>query len=90
MIDAQRAYEIGLANGVCAASELEKTVESIANRIMENAPQAQTQLIGAVNAGFETQTDGFMAEAEAFGACFDTENFVEGTQSFLRKRKPRY
>lgn len=90
MIDAQRAYEIGLANCVCSALELNKTVEILASQIIENAPQAQTQIIGAVNAGYETQTDGYAAEAEAFGTCFGTENFREGTQSFLRKRKPKY
>ena len=90
MVDAQRAYEIGLANRVCSSSELNKTVEILASQIIENAPQAQTQLIGAVNAGYETQTDGYAAEAEAFGTCFGTENFREGTQSFLRKRKPKY
>lgn len=90
MIDAKRAYEIGLANRVCSASELKKTAESLAYQIMENAPEAQTLLIGAVNAGYETQTDGPAAEAEAFGLCFGTENFREGTQAFLRKRKPKH
>lgn len=90
MIDAKRAYEIGLANCVCAASELKKTVETLSYQIMENAPQAQTQLIGAVNASYEIHTDGYKAEADAFGTCFGTENFKEGIQAFLSKRKPRY
>lgn len=90
MIDAQRAYEIGLANRVCSLSELDKTVEALAHQIMGNAPEAQTQLLGAVNAGYETVSDGYKAEAEAFGTCFGTDNFREGTQSFLRKQKPKY
>jgi len=90
MVDANRAYEIGLANFVCSLSELTNTVDKLANQIIGNAPEAQTQLIGAVNAGYETQTDGYKAEAEAFGACFGTDNFRVGTQSFLRKQKPKY
>ena len=45
MIDAKRAYEIGLANRVCSASELKKTAESLAYQIMENAPEKIDDMI---------------------------------------------
>jgi DNA primase len=31
-----------------------------------------------------------LAEAEAFGDCSATEDFVEGIEAFLAKRKPRF
>jgi enoyl-CoA hydratase len=32
--------------------------------------------------------NGFDAEITEFGKCFGTEDFKEGTQAFLGKRKP--
>jgi enoyl-CoA hydratase len=40
-----------------------------------------------VNAGFKEGKDGFKAEIKAFGQCFGTEDFREGTGAFLEKRK---
>jgi enoyl-CoA hydratase len=90
MLDASRAYEIGLANRVCAAVDLQSTVHELANEIIKNAPQAQQQLLAAVQAGYEPNTDGFAAETEAFSVCFDSENFRQGVTAFLQKRPPKF
>ena len=90
MIDAQRSYEIGLANMICPPAALKSKVQDLAAAIVKNAPQAQQQLLAAVCAGFDLQTDGYAAELEAFGACFGTDNFVHGTKAFLYKRKPKF
>ena len=90
MIDAQRAYEIGLANVVCSPKELDAKVLELAAAILKNAPEAQLQLLAAVCAGYDPQTDGYAAETEAFGACFGTDNFTQGTKAFLQKRKPKF
>ena len=90
MIDAQRAYEIGLANAVCSPKELDAKVLVLAAAILKNAPEAQLQLLAAVRAGYDPQTDGYAAETEAFGACFGTDNFTQGTKAFLQKRKPKF
>ena len=90
MIDAQRAYEIGLANVVCSPKELDTKVLELATAILKNAPEAQQQLLAAVRAGYDPETDGYAAETEAFGACFGTENFRQGTTAFLQKRKPKF
>ena len=90
MISAQRAYEIGLANVICPPAALKSKVQELAAAIVKNAPEAQQQLLAAVCAGFDSQTDGYAAETEAFGACFGTDNFVEGIQAFLHRRKPKF
>jgi len=90
MIDAQRAYEIGLANVVCSPKELDAKVLELAAAILKNAPEAQLQLLAAVCAGYDPQTDGYAAETEAFGACFGTDNFTQGTKAVLQKRKPKF
>jgi len=40
-----------------------------------------------VNANYDKGVDGFEMEIEEFGNCFGTEDFKEGTQAFLQKRK---
>ena len=90
MIDAQRAYEIGLTNSVCSPKELYTKVLELAADILKNAPEAQQQLLAAVRAGYDPETDGYAAETEGFGACFETDNFRQGTKAFLKKRKPKF
>ena len=90
MIDAQHAYEIGLTNAVCSPKELESKVLELASAILKNAPEAQQQLLAAVCAGYDPQSDGYAAETEAFGVCFGTDNFRHGTSAFLQKRKPKF
>ena len=90
MIDAQHAYDIGLANTVCSLKELDIKVRELAAAILKNAPEAQQQLLAAVRACFDPQVDGYAAETEGFGSCFETENFRQGTKAFLHKRKPKF
>jgi len=90
MIGAQRAYDIGLANIICPPAELKSKVQELAAAIVKNAPQAQQQLLAAICAGFDPQTNGYTAETEAFGNCFGTDNFVQGIQAFLHRRKPKF
>ena len=87
MIDANTALEYGLVNHVTTLEELLPFVEKIASRIMRNSPVAISAAITAINAGFENGVDGFSAEISQFGNCFGTEDFTEGTQAFLNKRK---
>ena len=90
MIDAERALEWGLVNHVTAQEELEGYCLMLAGRIAKNSPVAIGHAIKAVNAGFRTSNSGYRTEIDAFGACFDTADFAEGTTAFLEKRKPDF
>lgn len=90
MINAEQALSYGLVNHVTPQEELLSFTESIASKIMRNSPAAIGAAITAVNAGFKDGVDGFEMEIEAFGNCFGTEDFAEGTQAFLNKRKPNF
>ncbi|MBO3115146.1 enoyl-CoA hydratase/isomerase family protein [Winogradskyella sp. DF17] len=87
MIDANQALSYGLVNHVVPQEELKTLVESIANKIMRNSSVAIGEAIRAVNANYEDGLNGFDVEIEAFGNCFGTEDFKEGTTAFLEKRK---
>ncbi|MFY8187705.1 MAG: enoyl-CoA hydratase/isomerase family protein [Flavobacterium sp.] len=87
MIDAQTALNYGLVNHVVSLEELMPFVHKIAAKIVKNAPVALAKAIEAVNAGFKDGKNGYETEIENFGACFATQDFKEGTQAFLEKRK---
>ena len=88
MIDANQALQSGLVNHVATQEELIPLAEKIASKIMRNSPVAISAAISAINAGFEDGVNGFESEISQFGNCFGTEDFTEGTQAFLNKRKP--
>ncbi len=90
MLEAGRAHEFGLVNHVTTLEELDSFCMGLAQRIAKNSPVAISYAIKAVNAGFRSTASGFMAEIDAFGQCFGTEDFKEGTTAFLEKRKPDF
>ncbi len=87
MITAADAFRSGLVNHVVPQTELYSFCEQLAERIIKNAPIAISQAIKAINANFEFDKNGFQTEIEAFGNCFETIDFKEGTTAFLEKRK---
>ncbi|MGK4566647.1 enoyl-CoA hydratase/isomerase family protein [Flavobacterium sp. 3HN19-14] len=88
MINAEQALQFSLVNYVVPQPELLSFCYGIAEKIMKNSPIAIGKAIKAVNANFKEGEDGFKTEIKAFGYCFGTEDFKEGTTAFLEKRKP--
>ena len=89
MINAKRALELGLVTHVVAGEELLSKAASIAGNLLKNSPNALNKAIAAVNASDQTTTD-FNVEMDQFSNCFGTEEFKEGVQAFLEKRKPNF
>jgi enoyl-CoA hydratase len=90
MIAADEAKLLGLVNHVTSQEELLGFTEKIAQKIMRNSPVAIAAAIKAVNANYDSSKNGFDTEIEAFGNCFGTPDFFEGTTAFLEKRKPNF
>lgn len=87
MITSEEAKQYNLVNYVVPQNDLLKFCVGIAQKIMKNSPVAIGQAIKAINANFKDGVDGFKTEIKAFGKCFGTEDFKEGTTAFLEKRK---
>ena len=90
MVSAEEAQKTNLVNHVVPQAELLDFCTGIAKKIIRNAPIAITKAIKAVNANFKDGEDGYKTEIKAFGYCFGTDDFKEGTQAFLDKRKPEF
>ena len=90
MIKAEEALTWGIVNHVVPQEELLATCQKMAGKMMANSPNAQTVAIAAINSGFKTGVDGFEAEIDGFGKCFDTPEFIEGTSAFMEKRKANF
>lgn len=90
MIDAQKAFRYGLVNEVVVQEELLPLCKKMASCISNNSSVAISYAIKAVNAGFSSSVDGYVEEIKAFGACFGTKDFKEGTTAFLEKRKANF
>jgi enoyl-CoA hydratase len=90
MIGADDAAACGLVNAVVSQEELLETAHKMAHSIMKNSPVAVATAIQAVLAGSEDGVNGFQAEINCFGASFETDDFKEGTQAFIEKRKPQF
>ena len=90
-IDAQEALRIGLVNTVVPLSELMKSAESMARKIVAKGQVAVRLALMAINATQEiSSTSGQAFEAELFGRCCASDDFKEGTTAFLEKRKPAF
>ncbi len=87
MIDAATALNYGITNKVVPLEELMEAAKKMAKKIIKNSPMAIAKAIQCINANYTTGVDGLAFEVNAFGDCFGTPDFKEGTSAFLEKRK---
>ena len=90
MLTADDAKSYGLVNYVVSQTELLEFCSGIGQKIARNSPVAISEAIKAINANFKKGENGYKTEIEAFGKCFGTEDFKEGTTAFLEKRNPAF
>lgn len=90
-IPAAEAHRIGLVNMVFRADKFQEEVQNFVNRVAEGPPIALKMAKYACNFGAQVPLDvGLVLESGVFGILFGTEDMVEGTSSFLEKRKAKF
>ncbi len=88
MISAKEGLFYNLVNYVVPLTELMVKANELAQKMITNSPCALKNSIKAINGVFDNI--GLQNEIELFGHCFNTQDFKEGTQAFLEKRKPNF
>jgi enoyl-CoA hydratase len=91
MISADEALRIGLVNQVYEPAELLPAAESLAKKIIANAPLSVKFTMEAIERGSEMPlAEGLYLETALFGLCAATEDMREGTRAFLEKRAAQF
>ncbi len=91
MIDARRAYEIGLVNKVLPAGQLMDEARKMLHKINARGPLAVQYCIEAVHHGLNSSLEtGLEIEANYFGMAFASDDMREGTTAFIEKRKAHF
>jgi enoyl-CoA hydratase/carnithine racemase len=87
-IDAQEAYRIGLVNRVVPLAELMNEARKMAGTLLKPAPLAARAAKQAMLLGLNTTLlQGLELEYQLERAVTQSEDFKEGRQAFLEKRK---
>jgi len=90
-IDSAEAMRIGLVDRVVANAELWEATLEIARTISGNAPLAIRAAKMTIAEILKDPGERDMEAIKAIGvACMDSEDFREGRQAFMEKRKPQF
>jgi len=90
-IDADRAYELGLANRVTEPGKAVDVALELARQICENAPLSVQACLRAVNGVLAADDElGWQATRDALSAIQGTHDMSEGVQAFFERRKPEW
>ena len=88
MINAEEAHRIGLVNHVVPQQDLLEKCLKTCKLFHATSPEALSSAIKSINSCY--LNDGDDIESREFGGLFETDNFQEGVNAFLQKRKPNF
>jgi enoyl-CoA hydratase len=88
---AGEALRLGLVSAVYEPDELMERVLERARLLAAKSPLALAAAKAAINEALQGEhADNLLAEAEAFGDLFASEDASEGMTAFVEKREPRF
>ncbi|RLB03437.1 MAG: enoyl-CoA hydratase/isomerase family protein [Deltaproteobacteria bacterium] len=91
MIEARRAYEMGIVNRVCPPERLLEEAKEVARRMAKNGPVALKMAKKVVERGYDVPLqEGEELEISAWANLFSTHDQKEGMRAFLEKRKATF
>ncbi len=91
MIDAKRAYELGLVNKVVPHDKVMEEAKALAKKMVEKSGAILALAKASINNGRNVDLETALNyERECFCEVFATEDVVEGMTAFLEKRPPKF
>ncbi|HML01743.1 MAG TPA: enoyl-CoA hydratase-related protein [Candidatus Bathyarchaeia archaeon] len=91
MLKADEALEIGLVNKVVHYDKLKEETAALAKRLGEKPPVAMKYAKHVLNFGSQVPLDvGLRLESSLLALLFSTEDFREGLEAFMSKRKAEF
>jgi enoyl-CoA hydratase/carnithine racemase len=91
LIDAGNAASIGLVNRVVPPGQAETLALEMAEGVAAKGPVAVREAKRLLHLAVDQSLDdGLLAETEASGRVFDTDDMIEGARAFLDKRRPDF
>lgn len=91
LITAEEALQSGLVNRVMERENVLTTAENLVREILSQSPIAVTMTWEAIHRGLNmTLEESTLLGADYFGLVAATEDFREGTKSFLEKTNPAF
>jgi enoyl-CoA hydratase/carnithine racemase len=84
------ALEIGLANAICEADEVEKTALKTAKKLAAKPRDALLHTKALLRRDFESVAARIEAEAEVFKECLESDDAKEAFKVFKEKRLPKF
>jgi 2-(1,2-epoxy-1,2-dihydrophenyl)acetyl-CoA isomerase len=87
----EEALRLGLVNRVVPEAELARATAAVVAAIVSGPAAAIRNGKRLLQQSLaQTLAEQLRAEAESFGACSATDDFIEGVRAFLDKRPPRF
>ena len=90
MINADRGEKVGLINHITSKEDLMSFTNDLAKKISTNSSTAIKASIKCINSNFKDGENGYLTEINEFSDCFQSEDFIEGTNAFIEKRKAKF
>ena len=90
LIDAARAYQVGLVNSVVAPEEVWSTALTMAGRIAANGPLGLAASKELVRLSATDPIAARQRQAEWSSVVFSSEDALEGARAYMEKRDPAW